>query len=118
MRKISLTQQILIGLVAGVALGHLAPEVGIALKPLSDLFLHLIKMIVVPLIFGSLVMGIAGAGEFRHVGRIGAKALGYFLSATTVALAVGLIMANVLQPGAGLDAATIAADAANAAPAA
>ncbi|MBC7543360.1 MAG: cation:dicarboxylase symporter family transporter [Candidatus Sericytochromatia bacterium] len=105
MRLPSLTTRILIGLIAGIAVGYLFPALGTSLKPLSDLFMHLIKMIVVPLIFGSLIMGIAGAGDFKHVGRIGAKALLYFEAATTLALIIGLAVANVLRPGAGASAA-------------
>jgi proton glutamate symport protein len=110
MRLPSLTTRILLGLGLGIVVGYLLPDFAVNLKPLSDIFLHLIKMIVVPLIFGSLVLGIAGAGEFKHVGRIGAKALFYFEIATTLALAIGLAVANILQPGAGVAAAVGAAD--------
>ncbi len=109
MRLPSLTTRILIGLVCGVAVGYLAPSVGTALKPLSDVFMHLIKMIVVPLIFGSLIMGIAGAGDFKHVGRIGAKAILYFEMATTLALVIGLGVANLLRPGSGISQALVGA---------
>jgi proton glutamate symport protein len=109
MRLPSLTTRILLGLGLGVACGYLLPDLSVNLKPLSDLFLHLIKMIVVPLIFGSLVLGIAGAGEFKHVGRIGAKAILYFEIATTLALVIGLGVANILQPGSGVSAIALGA---------
>jgi proton glutamate symport protein len=98
----SLTAQIFIGLVAGIALGALWPEVAVAIRPLADLFLRMIKMIIAPLIFSTLVVGIAGTGDLRAVGRIGVKAIVWFELATTVALVIGLVLVNVLQPGAGV----------------
>jgi proton glutamate symport protein len=95
----SLTVQILLGLVAGVLLGWLSPEWGMAIKPMADIFLRMIKMIIAPLIFSTLVVGIAGAGDFRTVGRIGLKSLIYFEVATTVALIIGLVVVNVFEPG-------------------
>ena len=97
-----LTTQILIGLVLGIAAGYLWPAFGVAVKPLADAFLRLIKMIVVPLVFSTLVVGIAGSGNLRTMGRIGLKAIIYFEAATTVALFLGLGLANVFKPGAGL----------------
>jgi proton glutamate symport protein len=98
----SLTLQIFIGLVAGIALGALSPDLAVAIRPLADLFLRMIKMIIAPLIFSTLVVGIAGTGDLRAVGRIGVKAIVWFELATTVALAIGLILVNILQPGAGV----------------
>jgi proton glutamate symport protein len=95
----SLTAQILIGLVAGILLGWLSPEWGMAIKPMADIFLRMIKMIIAPLIFSTLVVGIAGAGDFRTVGRIGLKSIIYFEVATTVALIIGLVTVNVFEPG-------------------
>jgi len=95
----SLTVQILLGLVAGILLGWLNPEWGMAIRPVADIFLRMIKMIIAPLIFSTLVIGIAGAGDFKTVGRIGLKSIIYFEIATTVALIIGLVAVNVFQPG-------------------
>jgi len=100
--KISLTTKIFIGLVAGVLLGYLAPEWGIAMRPLSTLFLNLIKSIIAPLIFSTLVIGIAGTGDIRQVGRIGVKSLVYFEIVTTFALFIGLGAVNLTKPGVGV----------------
>ena len=97
-----LTTQIFLGLVTGIVLGAVWPEVGVAIRPLADLFLRMIKMIIAPLIFSTLVVGIAGTGDLRAVGRIGVKAILWFELATTVALAIGLALVNLLQPGAGV----------------
>jgi proton glutamate symport protein len=110
----TLTQQIFIGLVAGIALGALWPDAAVAIRPLADLFLRMIKMIIAPLIFSTLVVGIAGTGDLRAVGRIGIKAIVWFELATTVALVIGLVLVNVLQPGAsvaltGADTSSVAA---------
>jgi len=98
----SLTTQILIGLAAGVAVGYAWPAFGAGVKPLADGFLRLIRMIIAPLLFSTLVAGIAGAGDLKAMGRIGVKAIVYFEVATTVALAIGLVLVNVFKPGAGL----------------
>ncbi len=97
-----LTTQILIGLVLGIVVGSVWPSFGVAVKPLADAFLRLIKMIVVPLVFSTLVVGIAGSGDLRAMGRIGLKAIIYFEAATTIALFLGLGLANAFKPGAGL----------------
>lgn len=102
LRRVSLTAWILISLFAGVAIGIWAPGFGKALTPVSNIFLRLIKSIVGPLLFGTLVSGIASAGELKTMGRIALKTLFYFEAATTIALVVGLTVANVLQPGSGL----------------
>ena len=115
----SLTTQIIAGLVLGVAVGAIWPSAGIAVKPIADAFLRLIKMIIAPLLFSTLVVGIAGAGDLKSLGRIGLKAIIYFEVATTIALVIGLELANVFRPGAGLglplsgDTASVAAFARN-----
>lgn len=98
----SITTQIFIGLLLGIALGHFLPEWGAAIKPLADAFLRMIKMIIAPLLFSTLVVGIAGTGDLKAMGRIGLKAIIYFEVATTIALFLGLFMVNVFKPGAGL----------------
>ena len=98
----SLTTQIFIGLALGIVLGAVAPEAAVAIRPLADAFLRMIKMIIAPLIFSTLVVGIAGTGDMRAMGRIGVKALVYFEVATTVALFLGLGLVNYFQPGAGV----------------
>jgi proton glutamate symport protein len=101
-RMPSITVQIFIALLAGIVVGYLWPGVGVAVRPLGELFLRMIKMIIAPLLFSTLVVGIAGTGDLKTMGRIGLKAVIWFEVATTVALAVGLIMVNVFQPGAGV----------------
>ena len=98
----SLTTQILAGLLLGVVVGAVSPHAGVAVKPLADAFLRMIRMIVVPLVFSTLVVGAAGAGDLKAMGRIGLKAIIYFEVATTIALIIGLEMVNVFKPGAGL----------------
>jgi proton glutamate symport protein len=98
----SLTTQIFIGLLLGVVIGYAWPSLGVALKPLADIFLRMIKMIIAPLLFSTLVVGIAGTGDLKAMGRIGAKALIWFQAGTLVALAISLVMMNVFQPGAGV----------------
>jgi proton glutamate symport protein len=100
--KLSLTTKIFIGLILGVLLGWLQPEWGTAVRPLSLLFLNLIKSIIAPLIFSTLVIGIAGTGDIRQVGRIGLKALVYFEVVTTFALFIGLAAVNLTKPGVGV----------------
>ncbi len=109
------TTQIFIGLIAGVAIGYLWPSFGVSVRPLADAFLRMIKMIIAPLLFSTLVVGIAGTGDLKAMGRIGLKAILYFEIATTIALLLGLGLANLFHPGAGLalpvdgDTATLAA---------
>jgi len=98
----SLTTQIFVGLLLGIAVGYLWPSFGVAVKPLADAFLRMIKMIIAPLLFATLVVGIAGTGDMKSMGRIGLKALVYFEAATTVALFLGLFLVNTFKPGAGL----------------
>ncbi len=97
-----LTTQIFIGLAIGIVIGHVWPDTGVAIRPLADLFLRLIKMILAPLIFSTLVIGIAGTGNLKAVGRIGLKAIVWFELATTIALVIGLVMVNLIRPGAGV----------------
>ena len=98
----SVTTQILIGLVLGIVVGAASPAFGAGVKPLADAFLRLIKMIIAPLVFSTLVVGIAGTGDLKAMGRIGLKAIVYFEVATTIALFLGLALVNIFQPGAGL----------------
>lgn len=100
--KVSLTTKIFIGLILGILLGWLKPDWGTAVRPLSILFLNLIKAIIAPLIFSTLVIGIAGTGDIRQVGRIGLKALIYFEIVTTFALFIGLAAVNITKPGVGV----------------
>jgi len=99
----SLFFQIVLATVLGVTLGLAAPGIAVSLKPLSDLFLRLIAMLVGPLVFCVVVQGIAGAGNLRTVGRIGLKALVYFEVTTTIALCLGVAAAAIFQPGAGMN---------------
>ncbi len=101
-RMPSVTTQIFVGLVLGIAVGYLWPSFGVAVKPLADAFLRMIKMIIAPLLFATLVVGIAGTGDMKAMGRIGLKAIVYFELATTIALFLGLFLVNVFKPGAGL----------------
>jgi proton glutamate symport protein len=105
-RRLSLTQQIFIGLGLGILLGWYVnayhPEWVVNIRPFSQLFLRMIKMVIAPLIFATLVAGIAGAGHFRQVGRMGLKAIIYFEIVTTIALILGLVAVNLTKPGVGL----------------
>lgn len=94
--------QVLVAIVAGAAVGHFWPEVGASLKPLGDAFIKLVKMIIGPVIFLTLVTGIAGIRDLAEVGRVALKAFAYFLFFSTLALILGLAVANVVRPGAGL----------------
>src|SRR5246127_2535541 len=96
----SLTTQILIGLVVGGVLGYISPKWGNNVYFLRDIFLNLIKSIIAPLIFSTLVVGIAGGGDLKKVGRMGVKALLYFEIVTTIALFIGLGVVNFTKPGA------------------
>ena len=95
--------QVLIAILAGVLLGHFAPATGEALKPIGDAFIKLVKMVIAPVIFLTIVTGIAGMRDLGAVGRVAGKAFLYFLFFSTLALIVGLIVANVVRPGAGLN---------------
>ena len=102
----SLTVQIMIGLVVGVVVGWVQPDWGNAVYFLRDIFINLIKSIIAPLVFSTIVVGIAGAGALRKVGRMGVKALIYFEIVTTAALIIGLAVVNFMKPGAGITLAT------------
>ena len=103
LRSISLTKWILISMATGIVIGWQAPEVGAALKPLSTIFLRLIKSIIVPLLFGTLVVGIAGHGDdLKRVGRLAWKSLLYFEVMTTIALFIGLGAVHLTKPGVGV----------------
>ena len=95
---------VLLAIVAGGTLGYLNPPMGVALKPFGDGFISLVKMLISPIIFCTVVLGIAGAGDMKKVGRVGGKALIYFEVVSTFALAIGVVVANVIQPGAGFNA--------------
>jgi len=94
--------QVLLGIALGVLTGWLFPDAGRALKPLGDLFVKLVKMIITPVIFLTVVTGIAGMADLKAFGRVGAKAMAYFLTVSTLALAIGLAVGNAVRPGDGL----------------
>ncbi|WP_336966429.1 C4-dicarboxylate transporter DctA [Sphingobium aquiterrae] len=94
--------QVLAGMLIGILTGLLWPQVGAGLKPLADAFVKLIKMLLAPIIFGTVAVGIARMGSLKDVGRLGLKALVYFEILTSIALAVGLVVANIVKPGAGM----------------
>ncbi|MBR2386651.1 cation:dicarboxylase symporter family transporter, partial [bacterium] len=98
-----LTLHIFIALIAGILFGWLLPQYAIKMQPLGDLFLRMVKMIIAPLIFATVVVGIAGHGNVKNLGKIGLKTIVYFEIATTIALILGFVMANVLKPGAGFN---------------
>jgi aerobic C4-dicarboxylate transport protein len=94
--------QVVAAIVAGATLGHFFPDLGTSLKPLGDAFINLVKMIIAPVIFMTVVTGIAAMKDMTVVGSVALKALAYFLFFSTLALIVGLVVANIVQPGAGL----------------
>jgi len=96
--------QVLFAIACGILLGYFYPKTGASLKPLGDGFIKLIKMIIAPIIFCTVVTGIAGMEDMKKIGRVGGKALLYFEVVSTLALAIGLIIVNVLQPGVGMNA--------------
>src|SRR3954451_17201787 len=102
MKRLSITSWIFIGMGAGIALGVLAPGFASQLSPVSNIFLRLIKSIIAPLLFGTLVAGIASTGSVQAMGRIGAKAILYFEVVTTIALFLGLAAVNLVRPGDGM----------------
>ncbi len=101
-KRDTLYLQVLVGVVLGVLVGWLKPDWGVAVQPLGDGFIKLIKMLIAPIIFTTVVAGIAGMGDLKRLGRVGFKALLYFEIVTTFALIVGLVVANVVAPGAGM----------------
>lgn len=96
--------QVLIAVVIGIAVGYFFPGTGKSLKPLGDAFINLIKMMIAPIIFCTVVHGIASMNDFKKLGRVGMKTIFYFLTVSTLALVIGLVVVNVLKPGAGFDA--------------
>ena len=96
--------QVIVGIVVGVVLGQLNPGLGASMRPLGDAFVKLIRMMIAPIIFGTVVVGIAKMGDMKEVGRIGLRALIYFEAVSTLALIIGLVFVNVMQPGAGMHA--------------
>jgi proton glutamate symport protein len=103
----ALTTQIFIALAVGILIGYVWPALGVGLRPLADMFLRLIKMIIAPLLFSTIVVGAAGTGDLKAVGRIGLKALIWFEVTSIVALAVPLIAMNLFRPGSGVDSSVI-----------
>jgi aerobic C4-dicarboxylate transport protein len=95
--------QVIVAITIGIVLGHFYPEIGTSMKPLGDAFIKLVKMIIAPVIFLTVSTGIAGMSDLKKVGRVAGKAMVYFLTFSTLALIVGLIVANVIQPGAGMN---------------
>jgi hypothetical protein len=93
--------QVLVAIALGILTGWLFPDFGRALKPLGDGFIKLVKMIITPVIFLTVVTGIAGMADLKAFGRVGAKAMAYFLTFSTLALIVGLVVGNVVRPGDG-----------------
>jgi proton glutamate symport protein len=105
-KKFGLAIQIAIGLILGIAVGAIFygnASVAKVLQPIGDIFMHLIKMIVVPIVISTLIVGVAGVGDVKKLGKLGGKTILYFEIVTTIAIIVGLLAANLLQPGAGVD---------------
>src|SRR5262249_43690217 len=101
---LGLYTQVLIAIVAGIALGVLAPEWGVLMRPLGEAFVKLIKMLIAPIVFTTVVVGIASMGDLKKVGRIGVKAVLYFEVMTTLALILGLLVVHIVRPGHGVHA--------------
>lgn len=99
----NLTVQVVIGILLGITIGFIFPEFGSQLKVLADIFIKLIKMVIAPIIFFTIVIGIGSMGDLKKVGRIGGKALLYFEIVTTFALAIGILVVSILQPGNGFN---------------
>lgn len=109
LKKPNLVSQVVAGMLLGIAIGHGLPQLGVEIKPLSDMFLRMIKMLIAPLIFSTLVIGIAGTGNHKNLGRLGLKTLIYFELATIPALIIGMAVANILRPGDGVDMSALSA---------
>jgi proton glutamate symport protein len=106
MKKFGLVGQIVLGLILGITVGALFygnPKVAEILKPIGDIFIHLIKMIVVPIVISTLVVGVAGVGDVKKLGKLGGKTILYFEVVTTLAIIIGLLVANIFKPGVGVD---------------
>src|SRR3954469_23293139 len=98
----SLFVQVLFGIAAGILLGYVSPQYGAAMRPIGDGFIKLIKMLIAPIVFSTVVVGIAQMGAMKDVGRIGFRALLYFEIVSTLALIIGLVVAALMKPGSGL----------------
>ncbi|OAG76523.1 C4-dicarboxylate transport protein [Acetobacter malorum] len=94
--------QVIIAVIAGILVGAFFPNIGAALRPLGDGFVKLIKMVIAPVIFLTVCTGIAGMADLKQTGRVAGKAMAYFLCFSTLALIVGMLVANIARPGAGL----------------
>ncbi len=103
-KRDTLYLQVLFGIALGILVGVLAPEVGASLKPLGDTFVNLIKMLIAPIVFLTVALGIASVGDLKRVGRVGLKALVYFEVMSTLALVIGLVVVHLLEPGVGIHA--------------
>ncbi|MED1440167.1 dicarboxylate/amino acid:cation symporter [Aeribacillus composti] len=99
----NLTVQVIIGIILGITVGILFPEFGAKLKILADIFIKLVKMVIAPIVFFTVVIGIGSMGDLKKVGRIGGKALIYFEIVTTIALAIGIFVVNIMKPGEGFN---------------
>ncbi|AUM64917.1 glutamate/aspartate:proton symporter GltP [Brevibacillus laterosporus] len=99
----NLTFQVITGVILGIIVGFIFPEFGAKLKVLADVFIKMIKMVIPPIVFFTIVHGIAGMGDMKKVGRIGGKALLYFEIVTTLALTIGIFVVNIIKPGVGID---------------
>src|SRR2546427_9303371 len=109
LRKRTLTQWIVVAMVIGVYVGWAYPSAGESLRPFSTIFLRMIRSIIAPILFGTLVMGIAGHGDdLKRVGRLAFKSIVYFEIVTTLALVIGLVTVNLIQPGVGIQLAATA----------
>jgi aerobic C4-dicarboxylate transport protein len=95
--------QVVMAIIAGIAVGVIWPDTGVALQPLGDAFIKLVKMIIAPVIFLTITTGIAGMRAVGDIGRVAGRAFAYFFAVSTLALIVGLVVANVVQPGAGMN---------------
>ena len=100
----NLTVRVLVAIALGVLVGALWPSVGRAMKPLGDTFVNLVRMVIAPIIFLTIVLGVAHTSDLKRVGRVGLKAFVYFEVVTTFALAIGLVVMNLVRPGEGIDA--------------
>ncbi|NRG48350.1 cation:dicarboxylase symporter family transporter, partial [Bacillus sp. CRN 9] len=99
----NLTVQVLTAIAIGVLVGLIWPDIGKEMKPLGDTFINAVKMVIAPIIFLTIVLGIAKMGDMKKVGKVGGKAFIYFEVVTTLALVIGLVVVNVIKPGAGLN---------------
>ena len=98
-----MTPQVLLAVMIGIALGHFYPDAAKQMKPLSDAFISLVRMVISPVVFLTVALGVASMGDLKRLGRVGGKTLLYFELVTTVALGIGLLVVNWLQPGADRD---------------